>query len=189
MIIVDHTIVSDDLYLVRFACHLPRCLGSCCVGGDAGAPLEEGEISVMEDYLEDIIPHMTEGGIRTVREGGVFDYDVHGHFVTPLINDGECAFTNFENGIAYCAIERAHERGVIPFKKPVSCHLYPVRVSKYNEFDAVNYHKWNICKPALKKGKKEGLPLYRFLKKALIRKFGMEWYQRLEAAISERLDQ
>ena len=185
MIVIDHTIVSDDLYLVRFSCHLQRCLGSCCVGGDAGAPLEEEEISLLEDHLEDIEPFMTEGGIRTVREQGVFDYDAQGHFVTPLINDGECAFTNFDKGIAYCSIERAHERGVVSFKKPVSCHLYPVRVSKYNEFEAVNYHKWNICKPALKKGKKEGLPLYRFLKMALTRKFGEEWYRNLEATVSK----
>jgi len=189
MIVIDHTIISDDLYLVKFVCHLPRCLGSCCVGGDAGAPLEEEEISMLEDHLDSVLPFMTEGGIRTIRDQGVFDYDIHGQFVTPLINDGECAFTNFDNGIAFCSIERAHEKGQVPFKKPVSCHLYPVRISRYNEFLAVNYHKWSICKPALKRGKKEGVPIYRFLRKALIRKFGEEWYRKLENAVSDREEQ
>ncbi len=126
---------------------------------------------------------MTESGIRTVETSGVFDYDILGKFVTPLINDGECAFTNFDNGIAYCAIEKAFLHQKTRFRKPVSCHLYPVRITEYEEFTAVNYHKWNICKPALKKGSREGIPLYKFLKSALVRKFGEEWYRQLELEI------
>lgn len=186
MILIGDTAVSDDLHLVRFCCHLERCLGACCVAGDAGAPLEEEEIAILEDELEAIKPFMTERGIATVENSGVFDYDIAGKFVTPLVNDGECAFTNFNNGIAYCAIEKACSEGKTRFLKPVSCHLYPVRITKYATFEAVNYHKWNICKPALKLGNKEGIPLYKFLRTALVRKYGESWYRELEKEISSR---
>jgi hypothetical protein len=187
MIIIDNTSVSDDLYLVRFCCQLQRCLGACCVAGDAGAPIEEDEISILEDDLDVIKPYMTEQGIRTVEEHGVFDYDIHGKFVTSLVNDGECVFANFKDGIAYCAVEKAHSEGKTKFRKPVSCHLYPVRVTAYQNFIAVNYEKWNICKPALKIGNRDGVPLYKFLKPALVRKFGLKWYEKLEKEIDLRL--
>lgn len=183
MILIDNVSVSDDLHLVNFCCNLPKCLGACCVGGDAGAPLEVSEISVMEDEIEIYKSYMTEGGIRTIQEHGVFDYDMFGKFVTPLVNDGECAFANFSGGIAHCAIEKAFFDQKTRFRKPVSCHLYPVRITSYEHFDAVNYHKWNICKPALKLGKRKGIPLYRFLKEALIRKYSEEWYRQLELEI------
>jgi hypothetical protein len=183
MLLIDNVSISDDLYLVRFCCNLPKCLGACCVGGDAGAPLEEAEISIIEDELDIYKPYMTEGGIRTVEKQGVFDYDMFGKFVTPLVNDGECAFANFSGGIAHCAIEKAFFDHKTRFRKPVSCHLYPVRITEYEQFDAVNYHKWNICKPALKKGSREGIPLYKFLKSALVRKYGEDWYHRLELEI------
>jgi len=189
MIIIDNTSISDDLYFVRFCCHLQRCLGACCVAGDAGAPLEEAEISILEDELENIKPFMTERGVNTIKETGVFDYDIFGKFVTPLVNDWECAFTNFSDGIAFCAIEKAYSEGKTKFRKPVSCHLYPVRITTYENFIAVNYHKWNICKPALKKGNKEGIPLYKFLRTALVRKFGLKWYEKLEAEIAFRLSE
>jgi hypothetical protein len=187
MIIIGNTSISDDLYLIKFCCNLARCQGACCVAGDAGAPLEEDEISILEDDLEQIKPFMTERGIETVKEVGVFDYDIHARFVTPLVNDGECAFAIFENGIAFCAIEKAYFEGKTKFRKPISCHLYPVRITKYETFDAVNYEKWNICKPALKLGNKEGLPLYKFLKVALVRKYGQDWYEELEKEIAHRL--
>jgi hypothetical protein len=187
MIIIGNTSVSDDLYLVRFCCNLERCQGACCVAGDAGAPLEEDEISILEDELDLVKPYMTERGIETVEKQGVFDYDIYGKFVTPLVNDGECAFAIFDNGIAFCAIEKAYFEGKTKFRKPVSCHLYPVRITKYKTFDAVNYEKWNICKPALKLGNREGIPLYKFLKEALIRKYGEDWYRQLESEIRLRM--
>ena len=189
MILIGDTSISDDLYLVRFCCHLERCKGACCVAGDAGAPLEEEEISILEDELDSIKPFMTERGIKVVEEIGVFDYDMHARFVTPLVNDGECAYAIFDNGIAYCAIEKAYYAGKTTFLKPVSCHLYPVRITKYETFEAVNYEKWNICKPALKYGNKEGIQLYKFLKNALVRKYGKLWYQTLEKEIEKRLNQ
>jgi hypothetical protein len=132
---------------------------------------------------------MTERGINTVKETGVFDYDHVGKFVTPLINDGECAFANFSQGIAYCAIEKAFNEGKTSFRKPLSCHLYPVRITSYETFDAVNYQKWNICKPALKLGNKEGILLYKFLKDALVRKYGLHWYNQLVKEIDLRLNE
>lgn len=186
MLIIDDILVSDDLYLVKFKCPIEKCLGACCVEGDAGAPLEEEEISNMEDYVAEIMNYMLPDGIRAVKENGVFDYDHDGTFVTPLIHGGDCAFINFTKGIAWCTIERAFEDGKIPFRKPISCHLYPVRLAKIGEHEAVNYHQWQICKPALDTGTKEGLPLYVFLKDALIRRYGKDWYRKLIIEIERR---
>ncbi len=182
MIKIDDTLVSDDLKEVFFSCHLSQCHGDCCVEGDAGAPLEEEEISVLEDYIDEIKPFMNEKGRAVVEKSGVFDYDVDGELVTPLVNDRECAFVVFEKGIAFCAIEKAWLAGKIDFQKPVSCHLYPVRVSKLKNHRAVNYEHWDICKAALIKGKEENTPLYRYLEVPLIRKFGKEWYRKLVAS-------
>lgn len=187
MIIIRNTIISDEFLEARFVCDLPRCKGECCVGGDAGAPLEEEEISILEDEIENILPYMTEVGKAVVQEFGVFDYDELGNFVTPLINGRECAFTGFHSsGIAYCTIERAWKDGKTSLRKPISCHLYPVRLSIKGGFTHVHYHKWNICNPARKLGARNGTPLYRFLKEALIRKFGQEWYGQLEKEMNQR---
>jgi len=177
MIAIDKTLISDDLGSVCFACDLSACKGACCVDGDAGAPLDEDEISILEDNLEEIKQYMTPEGIQQVELSGVFDYDMFGHYVTPLVNQRECAFVYHENEIAFCAIEKAYKEGKITFLKPVSCHLYPVRVSIYKDFDAVNYHEWHICKPALVNGKMKNIPLYLFLKDSLIRKYGEAWYK------------
>ena len=178
MIIIDDILVSDEFRDAKFCCNVKECLGVCCVEGDAGAPLEEEEISLIEDHIEDIMPFMREEGIEVVTLRGVFDYDMYGEYVTPLIRDKDCAFVYYEDTIARCAIEKAHEEGRIPFQKPVSCHLYPVRVSKSKGFQAVNYHKWYICEPARVYGKSHGVFLYRFLKDALVRKFGQDWYDK-----------
>jgi len=179
MFSLSHTLISDDLKEVLFCCDLPGCKGACCVEGDGGAPLEEEEVSLLEDHIDDIRPYMLPNGIRTIESIGVFDYDAEGHFVTPLVKGRECAFVYFAEGIARCAIEKAFLDKKIPFHKPVSCHLYPVRISKTGDLDAVNYHKWEICRKALAKGHKEHIPLYVFLQEALIRKYGRNWYNRL----------
>jgi hypothetical protein len=179
MIKLDHTLISDDLKSVQFVCNLEKCKGACCVEGDAGAPLEEEEISVLEDYIDEIKPYMLEAGIREVENIGVFDYDADGKFVTPLVNGRECAFVYFENGITRCAIEKAFQEKKIPFAKPISCHLYPVRIHHLKMGDGVNYHKWHICNKALENGEKLKVPLYRFLEEALIRKYGRSWYNKL----------
>ena len=185
MIAIDNTLISDDIRDICFVCDLEKCKGACCVEGDAGAPLEEDEISIIEDCLDEIEPYMTPDGLEVVKKSGVFDYDMFGHFVTPLVHDHECAFVYFENGIAFCAIEKAFRKGKIDFQKPVSCHLYPVRVSGHNDFSALNYHEWHICHEALRNGKKNNVPLYVFLKEPLIRKFGEDWYLQLMESVKK----
>lgn len=181
MFILGETIVTEELFSEYFICDLPRCKGECCVSGDAGAPLEEEEISIIEDYLEFIKPYMSEGGIKAVEEQGVFDYDSEGMYVTSLIEGRECAFAGFdEKGISYCAIEKAYLDGKIDFKKPISCHLYPIRLEKMAGFTHLHYHRWSVCLPAIRKGRKEGVPLYVFLKEPLIRRFGKEWYGHIQ---------
>lgn len=179
MIVLDKILISDDLKTVRFCCDLQQCRGACCVEGDAGAPLEEEEISLLEDHIDEIKAYMLADGIGEVEKTGVFDYDVEGKFVTPLVHGKECAFVCFEAGIARCAIEKAYQENKIPFPKPLSCHLYPVRIKELHEGEALNYHKWNICNKALEKGMKLNMPLYLFLNGALIRKYGRSWYNRL----------
>lgn len=186
MIIIDDTVVSDQLKDTYFVCDLSKCKGACCVEGDAGAPLEEEEISILEDAIDHIKPFMRKEGIDEVERNGVFDFDADGHYVTPLVNGKECAFVVFnDEGIAMCAIENAWKAGKTDFKKPVSCHLYPVRLSRYKDFEAVNYHEWHICKPALDFGKKLNLPVYQFLKEALIRKYGERYYEQLTKQIED----
>ncbi len=180
MIVIEDTLISEDLKSICFSCDLSHCKGDCCVEGDAGAPLEEEEISILEDYLDDIKPYMSVKGLKVVEKMGVFDYDEDGGYVTPLVNDRECAFVCFDNGISYCTIEKAWSEGKINFQKPISCHLYPVRLSKLRQHIAINYDHWDICKAALLKGKRENLPLYKYLKAPLIRRFGSSWYQKLE---------
>ncbi len=179
MIKLLNSLISDDLKEVSFACDIEKCKGACCIEGDAGAPLEEEEISLLEDYMDRIKPYMVSAGIEEVEQMGVFDYDAEGKFVTPLVSGRECVFVFTENGIARCAIEKAYQEKAIPFPKPLSCHLYPVRIKKAGRTDLVNYHEWPICSDAVENGKKLDLPLYRFLEEALVRKYGKPWYDRL----------
>lgn len=184
MINIGRTIISEDVVKVNFMCDLKSCHGDCCVEGDEGAPLEENEIGIIEDALDEIVPYMRKEGIEVVDKNGVFDYGVDGDYVTPLVNDRECAFVYFENNISFCAIEKAFLEGKIDFQKPISCHLYPIRITEYAEFDAINYHKWPICSPALKHGDDLGIPVYKMLKEPLIRKYGENWYHQLEDEIA-----
>ncbi|HOW24188.1 MAG TPA: DUF3109 family protein [Bacteroidales bacterium] len=179
MIVIDDKLISDDVARLRFACDLSCCHGACCVEGDAGAPLEMDEISLLEDHIEEIKPFMAEEGIRIIEEQGVFDYDSKGDFVTPLVHGRECAFVYMEGQVARCSIEKAYEEQRITFRKPVSCHLYPVRITHYKMYEAVNYHRWHICEKALIRGKAEGIFLWQFLREALIRKYGEAWYNEL----------
>jgi hypothetical protein len=180
MIIIENTLVSEELITSSFCCNLQQCMGACCVEGDAGAPLEPLEIDIIKQHLSAIQPYMEADGLTTLKVSGISTRDAFGGLVTTLNQGKECLFTCFKNRIAYCAIEKAWAEGKIPFQKPVSCHLYPVRVSKYEHFDAVNIHQWHVCAEAWKAGYK--MPLYQYLKTPLIRKFGEDWYQQLEAA-------
>ena len=188
MIAIENTLISEDLIDEMFFCDLSLCKGCCCVEGDAGAPMEQAEIDYLEDNIEKIKPYIPQAGLDVINELGVFDVFVDGSFVTPLVNEKDCAFAYLEDGIKFCAIEKAFLNGEVTLRKPISCYLYPVRVQEYENYTAVNYHKWDICADACKKGNAEGMPVYKFLKKPLVQKFGREWYKALEvyAAHGER---
>jgi len=183
MLAIGETLVSEELIEKKFVCDLHACKGACCVKGDYGAPLEEKELPILDKIYSEVKPYLTPNGIKAIEKQGKYLLYEKKEWVTPLISGRECAYTVFENGIAKCAIEKAYYDGKIDFKKPVSCHLYPVRINKMkNEVEAVNYDRWSICKPACKLGDSLKVPLYKFLKESLVRKFGEEWYEQLEQA-------
>ena len=182
MLQIGDTLISLDLLEKKFLCPPAKCLGKCCVLGDYGAPIEKDEINIIERNRNNIEVYMTPNGLETISKSGFFMEDDEGELVTTLINGQECVFVFFEDGIAKCAIEKAFEKGKIEIQKPVSCHLYPVRIKKYESFTAVNYSEWHICDQALVKGEEMGIFLYKFLKDPLTRKFGQEWYDELELA-------
>ena len=184
MIEIEGKIVSADLLREKFACDLSQCKGMCCIEGDAGAPLEIEEVDILEEEYENYKPYMTPEGIKAVEEQGFMVVDGDGDYTTPLINGGECAFTCYdENGVALCAIDKAYREGKCGFQKPISCHLYPIRVLKFkNGGEGLNYHRWYICKPACENGCKLGIPIYKGLREPIIRKWGEEFYKALEAA-------
>ena len=175
------TIVSEEIIEKDFVCNLSACKGACCIDGDAGAPLERKEADLLEQFYPNIKPLLRQEGIKAIEEQGFFITTDKNELETPLIHDADCAYVIFdEQNIALCAIEEAHNRGLINWQKPLSCHLYPVRVKDYSEFSAVNYHKWHICDDACSLGKALKMPVYKFVKEALIRKFGEDWYEKLE---------
>jgi hypothetical protein len=175
------TIVSDDVLKKDFVCNLTACKGVCCVAGEAGAPLEREELAILEEEYENIKPYLRPEGIAALEAQGTWVERENGELETPLVNGAECAYTTFkEDGTALCGIEAAYRDGATGFYKPISCHLYPVRVQNYTDFKAVNYHKWQICDDACTLGEELGVPVYKFLKESLIRKFGAAWYQELE---------
>jgi hypothetical protein len=174
-------IVSDDIIEQDFVCNLNACKGACCVDGEAGAPLEERETGVLIEIYRKVKPFLRKEGIEAIEEQGAFVKGEDGEWETPLVSGKECAYVTFsEAGIAQCGIEKAYNAGATKWKKPVSCHLYPVRVREYTNLVAVNYHKWEICDPACSLGKELRVPVYAFVKDALIRKFGSAWYAELE---------
>ncbi len=175
------TIVSEDIIEKDFVCNLSACKGACCINGDAGAPLEKEETKILEDIYPKVKPFLRKEGIKAIEDQGTSTVSEDGELETPLIDGADCAYVIFdEKNVALCAIEKAYNQGEIDFKKPISCHLYPVRVKEYSEFSAVNYHHWQICDDACTLGKELQVPVYKFVKQALIRKFGEDWYEDLE---------
>ncbi len=188
MIAIEDILVSDDLVDEFFVCDLKVCKGGCCVKGEGGAPLEEDELGILEDVYEKVEPYLTQAGIEAIKKQGHYTQESQGEFKTTLIKEqasgedgGPCAYVNYDNGVAVCGIEKAYLDGKIDFQKPVSCHLYPVRIQKYDNYDAVNYEKWEICDAACALGKKGKVPLYKFVKEALTRKYGKGFYEALDA--------
>ena len=180
------TLVSEDIIEKDFACNLSKCKGECCVSGVAGAPLEKDETGILKEIYPKLKSFLRPEGIEAIEQQGTSIVSILGELETPLVNNSECAYLIFnENKIAFCGIEEAYNKGIVNWKKPISCHLYPVRVKEYSEFSAVNYHKWDICDDACSLGKELKVPVYKFVKEALVRKFGSEWYGELDAVATK----
>lgn len=190
MIQIEDTLVSLDLIERHFLCDLSQCKGVCCIEGDSGAPLEEAEIAQLEKVLPAVWNDLSPQAQQVIEKQGVAYVDIEGDTVTSIVGGKNCVFTCYDaDGTCKCAIEKAYREGRTDFYKPVSCHLYPVRVTQYAGFRAVNYNRWEICKAAEILGRKEKLPAYKFLKEPLIRKFGKAWYETLETCAAEWLKQ
>lgn len=178
---VGDKLISDELFRKEFVCNLNACKGACCVEGDTGAPLELEEIDLLEEHLDAIKPFMVTKGIEAVEAQGVFYMDHDNNPVTMLVKGAECAFVyRDEAGITKCAVETAYREGKTSFNKPISCHLYPIRVEKLHSFTALNYDRWPICNDACTLGEQLGVPVYKFLKEPIIRAYGEPFYQDLE---------
>ena len=190
MIEIDHTLITDDLKSSFFVCDLKKCKGACCVEGDLGAPLDDEELPIMEEIYPKVAPLLSDAGNKAIEEQGTYIKDHEGDYSTPTIDGKECAYAIYQDdGVLKCGIEEAYNQGMIAFQKPISCHLYPVRITSYEQYDAVNYDQWHICDPACDLGKSLQVPLYKFLKIPLIRKYGMQWYKKLERLVTAQIDQ
>jgi hypothetical protein len=186
MLIIQDKLVSDELVEEHFICNLDKCKGACCWEGDMGAPLEEAEKAILDEIYPKVRPFLTEEGQKMIDSAGCYEYfaEMEG-YGAKLLPDGKCAFLTFNTeGVGQCGIEQAWKAGAVDFQKPISCHLYPVRVST-NEivgFESLNYDRWEICSAACQLGKKHKMPIYEFVKNALVRKYGVDFYDELTAA-------
>ena len=179
MIAIDNTLVSEKIIEEHFVCDLSLCKGACCVEGDSGAPLTKKEAKNIKNSIKKIKPFITKKGAEEIRQIGTSILDEDNELTTPLVKGKECVYVYFENKVARCGIEKAFNQKKINFQKPLSCHLYPIRISSYKNYDAVNYHKWKICSPACKCSSQIKTPIFQFVKNALIRKYGKEWFEKL----------
>ena len=189
MIQIDNKIVSQEIFDQQFVCDLNACKGACCVEGDSGAPLLKNEAEELEEFYPVIKKYLSREGRKAIKKQGFSVIDAENDLTTPLVNNRECAYVYYDAGITKCAIEKAYLENGISFKKPISCHLYPIRITEYKEFDAVNYESNKICSPACKLGELLKVSVFRFLKEPLIRKYGKSFYTELEVvekSLSER---
>ena len=182
MIQIDNKILSIDILEKHFSCDLAKCLGSCCVEGQSGAPLSQDEVIILEEILKKISPYLKPEGLKSIKEQGVAVIDSDGDLVTPLIDGKECAYSINVKGISFCAIEKAWLEKKVDFRKPISCHLYPIRVKDYSTFSGLSYDQWNVCEPARKLGVEKNIPVYKCLKDAITRAYGEEFYFQVEEA-------
>ncbi len=190
MIEIGNVIISLDIFKENFFCDLSHCKGICCVEGDAGAPVEQDEVEELNEVLPIIWDDLSDAAKKVIEKQGVVYNDIDGDIVTSLVGRKDCVFTCYdEEGICYCAIEKAYREGKTSFYKPISCHLYPLRIDKSGSYEFANYHRWHVCSGALCKGNKENMPLYKFLEAPLIRKYGQEWYDELTKIADELKEQ
>lgn len=187
MIAIGNTYISDDVADQFFVCNLDKCKGACCVEGDAGAPLADEELAILEAIYDQVKPYLSPDGIRAIEEQGKYVKDQEGDWGTTTIGNRECAYAIYDaKGTLQCGIEQAYNDGKIDFKKPLSCHLYPIRITRYDQYDAINYDRWSVCSPACSLGSSLGVALYQFLKEPLIRKYGEAWYAELVKLIEKK---
>ena len=183
MIQIDDVLISRTIFQKKFVCDLSACKGACCVDGEGGAPLTDEEIEIITDNLDAIKPYADPKGQKVIEEKGVWARDTDGEKVTTLVEGAQCAFVFFDaEGTTKCGIEQAFNDGKTEFIKPISCHLYPVRLREYRKFTAMNFHEWEICEPACACGEELDVPVFRFLKEPIIRKFGEEFFGKLQEA-------
>ncbi len=190
MLQIQDTLVSLDLAEQFFCCDLDKCLGECCIEGDAGAPVADDELQKLKDVVEVVWDDLLPQARERIREKGVAYIDEEGDLVTQIVDGANCVFTTYgEGGKCLCAIEKAYREGRSDFRKPISCYLYPLRLTKYPTFTAVNYHRWKICKCATVLGRAKGVRLYQFMREPLIERFGQEWYDELVEACEAYLEE
>src|SRR5574344_933200 len=186
MIQIGDVIVSLDVLRAKFCCDLNDCHGYCCVEGDSGSPIEQDEVAALEEALPVVWHDLSEKAKSVIDRQGVVYNDRDGDLVTSIVEGKDCVFTCYdEKGCCYCALEKAYREGKSGFYKPISCHLYPIRVSDFGSCKALNYHRWDVCKAAVVLGESKDIPLYKFLKEPLVRKFGAAWYAELEDTVEE----
>ena len=185
MIQIDNKIISRDIFEQRFCCDVSVCEGYCCVEGNSGAPLEDEEAPILEAILPVVRPFLQESALKSIAEKGAWETDFENEKVTPLIDGKECVYAYFDGNICKCAIEKAYNEGLIDFVKPISCHLYPIRISKYQDVEALNYHSWYLCTGACESGENQNIPVFRFLKSAIIRKYGEQFFKDMEEVEKE----
>ncbi|ANI88739.1 hypothetical protein A9P82_05235 [Arachidicoccus ginsenosidimutans] len=186
MIVIDNILISDEVISEQFVCDLSKCKGGCCEDGDAGAPLEDKELKELENNYEVVKPYMTKSGIAEIEKQGLYVHDRYFGWVTPTIDNKICAYGyRDEKGIIKCAIEQAYNDGKLGWKKPISCHLFPIKIQQSQideDLEYVNYEpREDLCASACKLGKSLKVPAYQFLKEAIVRKYGEAFYESLDA--------
>lgn len=190
MLQIGNVLASLDIVQRFFCCNLDKCLGECCIEGDAGAPITTEEYDKLKEILPIVWDDLLPAAQEVVEQQGVGYVDSEGDLVTSIVDGRNCVFTCYgPNGLCQCAIEKAFREGKTDFQKPVSCHLYPARVTDYPTFSAINYHRWKICKAAETLGRQKGIRLYQFLEAPLTRRFGKDWYDEFKTACEAYIEQ
>jgi hypothetical protein len=190
MFAVDDILISDAVLDAPFTCHLGRCLGACCVHGDRGAPLEPEERAALERALPVVASELRPEALAAIEEHGVWVEDEPGQYATACVDDRECVFVVYEGDaqrpVAKCALQQAHHAGRLDFEKPISCHLFPIRIEAVGGTEVLNYEQIDLCTPAVKHGRRQGVQLYDFLRAPLTRKYGAAWYEAFRTTCVER---
>ena len=184
MLIVGDSIISDDIKDKKFCCDIDKCKGMCCVEGDYGAPITKKEKRIITNLLPKVLPYLSDKAKKIIEKHNFFTLDCDGELVTQVVDNKDCVFAfKSETGCTFCVFQKLYLEKKIDFIKPISCHLYPIRVSEYDEMTSLNYHRWDVCKDAIEKGEKENVYVYQNCKEALIRRFGEDWYNELKTQI------